>query len=152
MKKLLTYIATVGPVGFSPVAPGTAGSLFAFLLCLMIKPATEHLLLFIVATFIVGIKASTEAEITLNEKDSSHIVIDEVSGYMVSVLFVPPTLLNLSLGFFIFRFFDILKPPPIRYFERRLRGGFGVMFDDIIAGIYTSISLHIIVYLMGLNI
>ncbi|RMG05510.1 MAG: phosphatidylglycerophosphatase A [Nitrospirae bacterium] len=149
MKRILINIATVGPVGYSPVAPGTAGSLFAFLLCLLIKPSAELLIFFIVITFLVGIKASTEAETTLNEKDSSHIVIDEVSGYLVSVLFLPPTLLNLSLGFFIFRFFDILKPPPIRYFEQRLSGGFGVMFDDVLAGIYTSILLHLIVFLWG---
>ncbi len=149
MKRILINIATVGPVGYSPVAPGTAGSLFAFLLCLLIKPSAELLIFFIVITFLVGIKASTEAETTLNEKDSSHIVIDEVSGYLVSILFLPPTLLNLSLGFFIFRFFDILKPPPIRYFEQRLSGGFGVMFDDILAGIYTSILLHLIVFLWG---
>ncbi len=148
-KKVLTTLATLGPVGYLPVAPGTGGSLVAFIFCLLLEPGTPLLLLLAVVIFITGVRAATIAEDSLKEKDSRKIVIDEVAGYMVSVLIIPPTLLNLTVAFFIFRLFDILKPPPIRYFEQRISGGLGVMFDDVLAGVYTNLVLQVFILIKG---
>lgn len=148
-KRILAYIATLGPLGFAPVAPGTAGSLFAWLVCLVLRPQIWLLLTMALSIFILGIYAADEAERRLGEKDSSHIIIDEVTGYMVAIIFLSPTILNLTAALIIFRLFDILKPPPIRYFEQRISGGLGVMFDDVLAGVYTNLVLQVFILIKG---
>lgn len=80
-------------------------------------------------------------------KDSGNIVIDEVCGYAVSVLFVPKTGGYLIAAFILFRLFDILKPPPIRKIEQEVPGGIGIMLDDLLAGIYANICLQIWMHL-----
>ncbi|MBI3592707.1 MAG: phosphatidylglycerophosphatase A, partial [Nitrospirae bacterium] len=76
-------------------------------------------------------------------KDSKHIVIDEFVGYLASVAFLPLTAGYIVAAFFLFRFFDILKPPPIRNVEKKFHGGLGIMLDDLLAGIFTNIILQI---------
>ena len=92
---------------------------------------------------LVGIISSHHAERLLNSKDSRHIVIDEFCGYFLSVLFIPFSINYALAAFFLFRFFDILKPFPIKKIEAALVGGIGVMADDIMAAIYTNIILQI---------
>ena len=84
---------------------------------------------------------SQRAEKIFDEKDSPHIVIDEIIGLLYAMFLVTPTILHIFLGFILFRFFDIAKCFPAGYFERRLPGGYGVVADDIVAGIYSNVVL-----------
>jgi phosphatidylglycerophosphatase A len=72
------------------------------------------------------------------------VVIDEVAGFLLTLFLLPSSLLILSLGFVLFRFFDILKPFPIRTLEKKVKGGMGIVLDDVLAGIYANLSLRLI--------
>ena len=104
-------------------------------------PFPAHLLILAIITA-VGIRSAGYAEEVLGEKDSGHIVIDEVAGYCLSVLLIPHDLAYYLAAFFLFRFFDILKPPPIRNIERSVAGGAGIVADDLMAGLYTNLILQ----------
>ena len=93
--------------------------------------------------FILGILSSHAVEKNTVIKDNKHIVIDEFIGYLVSIMFLPLTIGYVISAFFLFRIFDILKPPPIRNLEKVLSGGIGIMLDDLLAGIFTNIILQI---------
>jgi phosphatidylglycerophosphatase A len=140
---VLTRVATIGFLGYSPFAPGTVGSLFALATFLLtdISPFANFIL--IVAGTVVGIYASTVAEKMLKEKDSKKIIIDEFIGFYVSVLYLPKTLAFTVSAFLLFRFFDIIKPLFISKLERTLSNGLGIMADDILAGIYANIVLQL---------
>ncbi|HMK49768.1 MAG TPA: phosphatidylglycerophosphatase A [Thermodesulfovibrionales bacterium] len=143
MNKILKSIATLGFVGYLPIAPGTWGTGVGLLFVLLLKPSlTSHAAL-ILFGFILGTISSTAAERVIGRTDSGHIIIDEVVGFFVSVIYVPQTYGYLVTAFFLFRFFDILKPFPIRQAERTLKGGLGVMTDDLLAGVYTNVALQI---------
>jgi phosphatidylglycerophosphatase A len=141
--RFLKYIATLGFVGYIPFAPGTFGSLVACVLFVLIKPSV--LLHFTILLFLIplGIISSHYAEILLKDKDSRYIVIDEFCGYFIAVLFLPFDAFYIMGAFFLFRFFDILKPFPIRTAEHVFRGGMGIMADDIIAALFTNMILQI---------
>lgn len=143
LKALLKHIATLGFIGYLPIAPGTFGALAAMLLFASLKPDTSTTVIVLIAVTIMGTLSAHQAEKLLNEKDSRHIVIDEFAGYIVSVLLLPPTIPYYVAAFLLFRFFDILKPPPIRDIERVFPGGMGIVADDLMAGIYTNIALQI---------
>lgn len=139
---VLTSIATIGFLGYIPFASGTAGSLFALALFLLIDlTAYAHFFIIIIIT-LLGVYASSAAEKALQEKDSKKIIIDEFAGFYVSVFCLPKTLGFIIAAFILFRFFDILKPLFISKLERTLSGGLGVMADDILAGIYTNLVLQ----------
>ena len=140
---LLRHIATLGFIGYIPLAPGTFGTLTACLLFILLKPSLIVHIMILLFLIPIGIIASHYAEILLKDKDSSHIVIDEFCGYFLSVLFLPSGALYLFGAFFLFRFFDILKPFPIRNVEHLVPGGAGVMADDIVAALYTNVILQI---------
>jgi phosphatidylglycerophosphatase A len=140
---LSKLFATVFFIGYLPVAPGTWGSLTGLGAVWFIKPTTLQLASAIIVIFVIGIIAAHHAEKAYRQKDCGHIVIDELVGYLISVLFLPVTPAYLVAAFFLFRFFDILKPPPIRNIERITSGGFGIMLDDIIAGIFTNAVLQL---------
>jgi phosphatidylglycerophosphatase A len=142
IRTILKSIAVLGFIGYLPLAPGTFASLFGLACFVLLKPSLPVHLLLVAAVTIVGTVASGVAERMLNEKDSSHIVIDEFAGYTLSVLLLPPTLPYLIAAFLLFRFFDILKPPPIGWIEKTFPGGAGVMADDLLAGIYTNVLLQ----------
>ena len=146
IKKILESIATLGFIGYLPKAPGTFGSVPPFLLVVFIKPDDVLLLIFSAVVLILGILAAQRAEQVLG-KDSGHIVIDEFCGYLIAVLFLPKTLAYLTAALILFRFFDILKPPPIRRIEKTVPGGAGVMMDDVLAGIYANICRQVWKYL-----
>lgn len=140
---LFGHIATLGPVGYLPVAPGTWGSLAALAVYVAVKPSIFLHVLAVLLIIPVGIAASSSAEKALNQKDSRHIVIDEACGFFVAVLFLPFSIGYIFAAFFLFRVFDILKPFPVRKAETALSGGLGVMADDIVAGIYANLILQI---------
>lgn len=142
MIKIAKGVATVAYAGYAPIAPGTVGSAVAAVVYWVLPemaPTTGVLLsLFLL---LLGIWASSIAE-GVYGRDASRIVIDEFAGFFVAVLLVPKTLVIIILGFFIFRFFDIFKPFPIRLAEK-LKGGLGVMADDLLAGIATNMLLRL---------
>lgn len=140
---LLKYIATLGPIGYLPVAPGTFGSLAALALFVAIRPSVIVIFFMLSAVIVVGIFTAYHTERLLNEKDSKHIVIDEFGGFIVSVLSLPPDVPYYLAAFLLFRFFDILKPPPVRYIEKSLPGGVGIMADDLMAGLYANVLLQL---------
>jgi phosphatidylglycerophosphatase A len=144
IRMILKNLATLGFIGYLPFAPGTFGTVVAVIFFALLKPPLLlHFFLLIVITAVGGV-ASDRAEKILSEKDSSHIVIDEFAGYALSVLSLPLTLPHLITAFLLFRFFDILKPPPIRWIEKVLPGGVGIMADDLMAGIYANVSLNVL--------
>jgi phosphatidylglycerophosphatase A len=142
-------IATAGGAGFAPKAPGTAGSIVGVLIYLLIESLHvgayyPHAIIFF---FIVGIWASSRVE-RLWGHDSQRIVIDEVVGQMITFAIAAGryqlSAINIVLGFGLFRAFDIVKPFPIRYLER-LKGGLGVVADDVGAGLYALLVLTLVV-------
>lgn len=146
------FISTFFYVGKFPAAPGTAGSFAALVLYVALFhffTPFEYILLFAVI-FITGIYTSGYVERTLGEQDPSFIVIDEVAGYiltMAGALLYPFSFINAIAGFVIFRFFDILKPFPVKYIDRKVKGGIGIMLDDIVAAIFSAIILRIFIYI-----
>ena len=148
--RLAIAVATAVGAGFAPKAPGTAGSLVGVLLYLIIEglSAGAYYPHAIILLLVVGIWASSRVE-HLYGHDSQHIVIDEVVGQMIT--FAPAagrfhlSALYIAIGFGLFRLFDILKPFPVRRLER-LRGGLGVVADDVGAGLYAMLVLALIRY------
>ncbi|CAE6514052.1 Phosphatidylglycerophosphatase A [Nitrosomonas nitrosa] len=137
------FIAFGGGVGLSRYAPGTMGTLIAFPIFWTLNSMFEPiaLLLAIDIFFIAGIWACSVTGKALNAHDHSGMVWDEIVAFMLVLYFIPDHWLWAIAAFILFRFFDILKPPPIKYFERKLRGGLGVMFDDLLAAFYTLLCL-----------
>jgi len=137
------FIAFGGGAGLSPVAPGTAGMLVAFplfwIFALFLNPA--EFLLLIVALFIIGIWACSVTGKALGNHDHGGMVWDEITAFLLVLFFTPHDLRWQAYAFLLFRLFDIIKPPPIRYYDRTLRGGFGVMFDDLLAAFLTLLCL-----------
>lgn len=148
MRGLAKILATGFGAGFSPVAPGTAGSLLAAGLYWLFPDSSrgwEHAAPLLVATvlgFFVGVWASRETEKAYGE-DAGRIVIDEVVGMWVVMLWVPKTWKLLLVGFLLCRFFDIVKPFPAAR-SQRVGGGWGVMLDDLFAGIYGNLVLQVV--------
>jgi len=130
-------IATAGGAGFSPLAPGTCGTLVTVPLAWAISSVELPVYAVIcVAVIIVGIWAATVADAAWGSHDSGRIVIDEVAGYLVTVALVDradPWVL--AIGFAVFRALDILKPPPVRWIDEHVQGGAGVVLDDVAAGV-----------------
>ena len=142
MRNLVILIATGVGSGYSPIASGTAGSavgvaLFA-LLAWGVGLALPGLVIATLVVTLLGVWAADRAESIFGGKDDGHITIDEVAGQLISLLALPLRWDVLITGFFLFRFFDIVKPPPARQCES-LRGGLGVMADDLFAGVYANV-------------
>ena len=138
--RVAIVIATVGGAGWSPVAPGTVGSAVALGLIWFVPGDRLGLVVFFVVVTVVGVWAADRAERRLGGKDPGAIVIDEVAGMTLSVMFFPRTPAVLLAGFVLFRIFDVVKPPPARG-SQKLSGGVGVMVDDLIAGLYAAAVL-----------
>ena len=139
------FIAFGFGAGLAPIAPGTVGTLLAFPLYWLFFPevgALEFLLLILVL-FILGIWACDTAGRALGVPDYGGLVWDETVAFLLVLFLVPATLYWQAAAFLLFRLFDILKPPPIRYYDQTLKSGFGVMLDDLIAAFYTLIVLAI---------
>jgi phosphatidylglycerophosphatase A len=134
--------------GYVPVAPATAASLsVAILYCLVPVPAAHLQLAGIAVLFFLGVRLAYVVE-PLWGTDSPRIVIDEVVGFLVAMWLVPKSILTLGAAFLLFRLFDIWKPPPISQ-SQRLAGGWGVMIDDLLAGVWTNLCLRLILWIKG---
>ncbi|GLI54104.1 phosphatidylglycerophosphatase A family protein [Thermodesulfovibrio yellowstonii] len=140
-------IATVLFIGYFPFAPGTVCSAVTMIFLDLFKPSYMVVLTILIVSIVAGIIASERIEKASNKKDPSYIVIDEFAGYLTSILFIPINWQNLLIAFILFRIFDIIKPPPIRQIERKLKGGLSIMMDDIIAGLITNVLIRIFLML-----
>ena len=139
-----TYISFFG-IGYIPIASGTFGSLAGLLLGYIINQINFNLFyLLIPIMLLMGIIGSNLYEEQSGVKDSKIIVIDEVVGQLISMMFFMHNNMLIVISFFIFRLFDICKPWPASYIDKKIKGGMGVMLDDVVAGIYTAITLYII--------
>ena len=140
----IKFLASGFGLGYSPVAPGTMGTLGGLFLYLLL-PANMlwvHAGV-IVLLFFCGVWAATRVEQFLKEKDAQIIVLDEVVGFLIAVFFLPrDSWLILPAGFVLFRLFDIFKPFPLQRLER-IPKGWGVMLDDVGAGTYTNLILRV---------
>lgn len=133
--------------GLSQVAPGTMGTLVAIPIFLMLAAFSQAIyLLFVAIIFLVGCWASGRTAEALNVHDHPGIVIDEIVGYLITMLFVPITWYWVILGFLLFRLFDIWKPWPISIVDKQVKGGLGIMLDDVLAALYSLLSLHIVIW------
>jgi phosphatidylglycerophosphatase A len=148
VRTLVIVLATAGGAGYAPVASGTVGSLVALPIVPWIARVRDGSWPLGVA-LVVGIAAlaiwtAGRAEVVFGGKDHSRIVIDEVAGMATAALFVPATWTAAILVFVVFRVFDVLKPYPAGLIDRRGRGGFGVVGDDLVAGAYAGIVTRVI--------
>ena len=127
-----------------PAAPGTFGTLLALPLYWLIAPLPPlAYLLLLAALFALGVWACEVTGRSLGVADHGGMVWDEVVAFLLVLFFVPPLLFWQAAAFLVFRVFDIFKPPPIRYYERTFKNGFGVMLDDLVAAFYTLLVLAI---------
>jgi phosphatidylglycerophosphatase A len=144
MNRFVLLIASGFGSGYSPIVPGTTGTLVAIPVFLILSaipsPGYE---ITVAAFFFLAVWTAGEAQAHWGVKDDQRIVIDEIAGFLVTMLWMPRTLISIILGFFLFRFFDIVKPPPVRRLEK-IRGGYGVVLDDVLAGVYANIVLQLL--------
>ena len=140
------FLALGFGTGLAPVAPGTVGTLLGFPIYSLLAPrlAPLELLAAIAGMFTLGTWACSKTGTNLGIADHSAMNWDEVVAFLLVLMLTPPGLGWQAFAFFAFRFFDVVKPPPIRYFDRTIKGGFGVMFDDIVAAFYTLLAMAIV--------
>ena len=145
--KLIMIIATGFYSGYLPKAPGTWGSAVGLAIYYLLHGfALPVYLLAVAIVIVVGIFAAGSAEKILDQKDPGPIVIDEIAGMLITLIAAPPYIWAWILGFFIFRFFDIIKPFPVRWIDQNINGGVGIMMDDVAAGIYSFLVLQTVVF------
>ena len=140
------FIALGFGAGLSPWAPGTAGTLLAIpLWWLLLGSGVEPLPLFglLALLFAIGVWACGVTGRNLGVADHGAMCWDEIVAFLLVLALIPADPLWQAAGFFLFRAFDVVKPPPIRQLEMRFKGGFGVMFDDLLAAGYTLLVLSI---------
>jgi len=156
--KIKEFFFTAFYSGYSPVAPGTAGTLVAMALYILenlifsdLNSGTLNIINMSIVILMIypSIKLGDAAEKFYKSKDPQQVVLDEVLGYWIGILFIPFSLSYAIMAFVIFRVFDIIKPFPASSLES-LTGGLGIMIDDIIAGLYTLAVMHTAVYLLNL--
>ncbi len=141
--KVVLFLAQGFGSGRAPVAPGTFGTLPGVVLALALLPTPLPVYIGITVLLLaVGIPLCGEAAIALGRKDPPSVVWDEIVGMLVTMTAVPLSLTSILAGFALFRLFDIWKPWPIGWVDRRIQGGLGIMLDDVIAGVMACLLLH----------
>lgn len=146
--KTILALSTWFGTGLLPIAPGTFGTLAAIPLILCLNELGMWYSAFTLIIVVgVAIWTAGRSQALLGRDDPREVVIDEVAGFLLTTFLLPPSWLALGLGFILFRFFDILKPYPVRQSEK-LRGGFGIVIDDLLAGVYAYAGVRIILFLI----
>lgn len=146
------FIACGAGSGLSPWAPGTAGTIFAWLtypLLQQVLPGELEFMVFLLAAFIVGVIACHRTGLDLGVTDHSSIVWDEIVPFWLVLLLCPPGILWQAAAFLLFRFFDIVKPYPANFFDKEIKNGFGVMMDDAVAAFYSVLVLAVAKFVIG---
>ena len=151
IQRIQVIIATGFGSGYAPRAPGTAGTVVAVLLFIPLAPLAGQAPWLYLATLVgftgIAVWAAEGADRLFESHDNQKIVIDEILGYFVTLAWVPYSWKTALAAFILFRFFDILKPPPVGLIDRKLSGGWGVVLDDVMAGIYANLTLQLLLYL-----
>lgn len=145
VNSILLQLATFFSIGRIAQAPGTFATLATVPIWYLL--AQTGPLIYMVVTLLlvgVGVLAAQAYEDQSSQHDSKEIVIDEVVGFLITMTWVPITWQSAVIGFALFRFFDIVKPPPIRQLDQKIQGGFGVMVDDIAAGLISSVIMQLL--------
>jgi phosphatidylglycerophosphatase A len=145
INRLGLAIATVGGVGYAPIAPGTFGSAAGLLVWWLLPASPAAQGAAIVAMFVAGSWSGSVAERHFGRTDPGQVVIDEVMGMLITLFLNPVGWVGALAGFLIFRIFDVIKPYPANRLER-LHGGIGVMADDAMAAVYANLVLRAAVY------
>lgn len=146
LKNPIYFLAFGLGLGFAPFAPGTFGTLLGVLIYVLNHYFTHfNELAVIFISFIIGVYICDKTAKALNHHDHPGIVWDEVVGYLITMINIKFSIVNLLIGFVLFRFFDILKPWPIKIADQKIPGGFGIMIDDVLAAIYANIVLQLII-------
>ena len=147
------FLALGFGTGLAPVAPGTFGTLMGVALYLLLPAMTWTLyLLFLLVVTLVGIWLCDRTARDIGVHDHGGIVWDEFVGYWITMFMAPEGWLWIVAGFALFRLFDILKPWPISWLDRHVKGGFGVMVDDVLAGVMALICLQSAAYIYGQSV
>ncbi len=151
LNRLVLFFASGFYSGYAPIASGTVGTLVGIPVFILLSqlPLLPYGIL-TAGLILAGVWLSFRAEAILGVRDSGIIVIDEIAGYLVTMFAVTPGWGNVLGGFVLFRVFDILKPFPIRRIDRDLPGGWGVMLDDVLAGVYANLSLQLLRRMLGI--
>lgn len=137
-------IATFFGVGFFKPAPGTMGSLASLVIwgpCVLYEVSPIIRFSLVLAVFLIGWWATHKALPSFPSQDPKEVVIDEVAGQGMALVWCPGSFVALSIGFVLFRLFDIVKPWPISWIDRKIKNAFGVMFDDLLAGLFAAGTL-----------
>ena len=142
-KFFVKILSTFFYVGYLPLIPGTFGSLAGLVLFYLIKINALNYILSTLAVIAVGFLVCGQAEKIMQKKDPGCVVIDEVAGMLLSLIFIPYDIKLVIIAFILFRILDTLKPYPAGCLER-LKGSIGIMGDDLLAGLYTNIILQVV--------
>ena len=144
MSRFILFISSNAGLGYAPFASGTVGTLAGIPVFWLMAPLPPWLFAITwLGLLAISFWSADFAGKHYGVVDDGRIVIDELVGYLVTVAFLPFTWTNAILGFFLFRFFDITKPFPASWFDKKMKNGFGVVLDDVVAGIYGAIALQI---------
>jgi len=150
MRLMTLMLASNFGLGYAPVASGTFGTLAGIpLFWLLSRLEPGAYLLCSTVILAVAFWSAHAAGKIYGVADDGRIVIDELAGYLLTVAGLKFSWTAALLGFLFFRIFDILKPPPASWFDRRMKNGFGVVLDDLAAGVYAAIALHLCLWLTG---
>lgn len=150
LKNPVMLVATGFGAGCAPVAPGTVGTMVAIPFIYLMQPlGLQAYVMTTIAITIAGIWLCGAAASQLGEHDHPGIVFDEVAGYFITMIAAPPGWVWIVVGFVLFRIFDILKPWPISWLDRKVQGGLGIMLDDILAGLFALVIMQMAVHYTG---
>ncbi len=148
-ERSVIFIATGCFSGKVPIAPGTIGSMWGLPIAYCLSKMNFWAAGVVIAAMTsIAVVISHEAERLLNQRDPGCIVIDEIVGMTATLWGLPFDLLTVICGFLLFRGFDIAKPFPIRFFEKRMKGGAGIVLDDVMAGVFGNLALRGILFMV----
>lgn len=149
MIRFAVFLATVAYCGYFPIAPGTVGSAAGLVVYLLVYWSHSRVveLGLIAAVFAVGTWSATHAERYFGGIDPGPVVIDEVLGQLITLALIPVNWKIAAAGFVLFRIYDVIKPYPANRLEA-FHGGFGVMADDAMAGVYANLTLRLLIWLL----
>lgn len=149
--EIVLFFATGAYVGKVPFAPGTFGSLLGLIVCFILSlTSVSAAAMIAVALILVAVWASEHAERLMGKKDPGSVVIDEVAGMVVTMIGIPFGPVTAISGFVLFRLLDIVKPPPVRFFQDDLPGGAGIVMDDVAAGIIANVLLRVVCLVLSI--
>ena len=147
LKNPIHFLALGFGSGLAPKAPGTFGTIMAVPLYLLLQPlTTQSYIAVVILISLTGIYICDQSSKLMGVHDHPGIVWDEFAGYLITMIAVPFEWHWVLLGFILFRFFDIVKPQPIGWLDKSVKGGLGIMIDDVLAGIMAGICLHLIIW------